>query len=252
MKEFQSIQKLLSQVRRAVEGYSMIHEGDRIAVGVSGGKDSLTLLCVMKALARFYPCKYDITAITLDMGTPDSDLSGIERLCDELDVELVIKKTDIYQIVFDIRKESNPCSLCANLRRGALHDAALEVGINKIALGHHYDDAIETFFLNLFNEGRIGCFSPVTYLDRKGVTLIRPLIYTPESEITSFVKRESIIVAPKVCPADGFTDREKIKTFVRNMEYADRGFKKRIFGAIERGSVSGFKEIPRERRKKSI
>ncbi len=250
MREFQNIQKLLSQVRRAVDGYGMINDGDVIAVGVSGGKDSMTLLCVLKALSRFYPERFTVKAITLDTGVPGLDLDPIKRLCDDMDVELIVQKTDIYQIVFEIRKESNPCSLCANLRRGALHDAALAHGMTKIALGHHYDDVIETFFMNLFNEGRIGCFSPVTYLDRKGVTLIRPLIYTPESDIRHFVKTENIEISPKSCPADGITDREKMKDFVRDLERNDHGVKKRVFGSLERGNVSGFRVVPHERRKK--
>lgn len=250
MREFQNIQKLLSQVRRAVDGYNMISDGDVIAVGVSGGKDSMTLLCALKALSRFYPEHFTVKAITLDTGVPGFDLDPIKRLCDDVDVELIVQKTDIYQIVFEIRKESNPCSLCANLRRGALHDAALGHGMTKIALGHHYDDVIETFFMNLFNEGRIGCFSPVTYLDRKGVTLIRPLIYTPESDIRHFIKAENIEISPKSCPADGITDREKTKDFVRELERNDHGVKKRVFGALERGNVSGFKVVPHERRKK--
>lgn len=250
MREFQNIQKLLSQVRRAVDGYDMISENDVIAVGVSGGKDSMTLLCVLKALSRFYPERFTVKAITLDTGVPGLDLDPVKRLCDDIDVELIVQKTDIYQIVFEIRKETNPCSLCANLRRGALHDAAIANGMTKIALGHHYDDVIETFFMNLFNEGRIGCFSPVTYLDRKGVTLIRPLIYTPEADIRHFVKTENIVISPKSCPADGITDREKTKNFVRELEKNDHGVKKRVFGALERGNVSGFKVVPHERRKK--
>ena len=249
MREFKHIQKLLSQVRRAVDGYDMISAGDTVAVGVSGGKDSLTLLCALKALSRFYSQPFEVKAICLDTGVPGLDLGPVKRLCDELEVELIIKKADIYQIVFDLRRESNPCSLCANLRRGALYDTAVAEGIKKVALGHHYDDALETFFMNLFNEGRIGCFSPVTYLDRTGVTLIRPLIYTPESDVRRFVAAEGIEVVPKTCPADGFTDREKMKTFIREREREDHGFKKRVFGAMERGGVSGFKVVPHARKR---
>ncbi|MDD4124448.1 MAG: ATP-binding protein, partial [Eubacteriales bacterium] len=175
MREFSSIQRLLSKVRRAIDGYGMIEEGERIAVGVSGGKDSVTLLCVLNALSRFYPKKFGIVAVCLDNGFPGMNFDPVKRLCDELDIQLIIDKTHIYKIVFELRKESNPCSLCANLRRGALNNAALANGMKKVALGHHYDDVIETFFMNLFNEGRIACFSPVTYLDRKDVTLIRPM-----------------------------------------------------------------------------
>ena len=157
MREFKHIQKLLSQARRAVDGYDMISAGDTVAVGVSGGKDSMALLCVLKALSRFYSQPFTVKAIALDTGVPGLDLDPVKRLCAELDVELDIRHTDIYQIVFELRRESNPCSLCANLRRGALYDAAVSSGIKKVALGHHYDDALETFFMNLFNEGRIGC-----------------------------------------------------------------------------------------------
>ncbi|MBO4500671.1 MAG: tRNA 2-thiocytidine biosynthesis protein TtcA [Clostridia bacterium] len=251
MREFKHIQKLLSQVRRAVDGYDMINACDTVAVGVSGGKDSLTLLCALKALSRFYSQPFDVKAICLDTGVPGLDLDPVKRLCAELDVELMIEKTDIYQIVFELRKESNPCSLCANLRRGALYDTAVANGIKKVALGHHYDDALETFFMNLFNEGRIACFSPVTYLDRTGVTLIRPLIYTPEADVKRFVAAENIETVKKACPADGFTDREKMKNFIRERERADHGFKKRVFGAMERGNVSGFKVVPHARKKRS-
>lgn len=251
MKEFAHIQKLLSMVRRAVDGYEMISAGDTVAVGVSGGKDSMTLLCVLKALSRFYSQPFTVKAIALDTGIPGVELDPIKRLCDTLDTELIINKTDIYQIVFELRKESSPCSLCANLRRGALYDTAVANGIKKVALGHHYDDALETFFMNLFNEGRIACFSPVTYLDRTGVTLIRPLLYVPEADIKRFVAVENIELVKKACPADGFTDREKTKDFIRALERDDHGIKKRVFGAMERGNVSGFKVVPHRRRTKN-
>ena len=250
MREFKHIQGLLSQVRRAVDGYDMIESGDTVGVGVSGGKDSMALVCALKALSRFYSLPFTVKAITLETGTPGFDPDPVKRLCEDIDVELIINKTDIYQIVFELRKESNPCSLCANLRRGALYDTAVANGIKKVALGHHYDDALETFFMNLFNEGRIACFSPVTYLDRTGVTLIRPFIYTPEADIKRFINAENIALAGKTCPADGFTDREKMKNMIREFERADHGFKKRVFGAIERGGVSGFKVVPHARKKR--
>ncbi len=241
MKHFKSIQPLLSYTRRAVDTYGMINQGDKIAIGVSGGKDSMALLCAMKALSVFHPTNFSVVAITLDMGFPNADLSPIERLCDELDVELHVVKTDIYEIVFNIRKEKCPCSLCAKLRRGALHDAAISKGSKKVALGHHFDDAVETFMMNLFNEGRIGCFSPVTYLDRKDITLIRPFIYLPEKMVTGFINREGIEITKKVCPEDGITDREKIKQLLYTLEKEDKGLKQRIFGAMERGEIDGFK-----------
>ena len=170
------MKRLLSFVRRAVDDYNMIEEGDRIAVGISGGKDSLTLLAALAEMRRFYPKKYEIVAITIDMGFDGVDWSEVAELCRRLKVEYRVVKTDIAKIIFDVRKESNPCSLCARMRRGSLHAAAQELGCNKVALGHHYDDAIETFMMNLFFEGRLGCFSPITYLSNRKITLIRPLI----------------------------------------------------------------------------
>ena len=185
MNDTKNMQTILSRVRRAIDNYHMIDDGDRIAVGVSGGKDSLTLLCALHALRRFYPKPFSIVPIFLDTALPGLDPSPIRALCAELGLELVEVPTGIYTIVFELRKEKHPCSLCAMLRRGALHDAALAQGCRKVALGHHFDDAVETLLLNLFNEGRLGCFSPVSYLDRKGITLIRPLLYTEEKEISA-------------------------------------------------------------------
>ncbi len=175
--------RLLSYLRRAVEDYDMIAPGDRIAVGISGGKDSLALLCGLAALRLFYPHPFELVALTVDMGFPGTDYSEVEALCRELDVPYHVKKTEIATIIFDIRKEKNPCSLCAKMRRGVLHSTAKELGCNKVALGHHFDDVVETFMLNLFHEGRIGCFQPVTYLSRADITLIRPLVYMPEKDV---------------------------------------------------------------------
>jgi len=241
MRRFNTIQPLLSLVRRAVDNYGMIGEGENIAVGVSGGKDSLTLLCVLRLLSEFHPKHFTVTAITLDTGLPNADLSPIQKLCDDIETPLITEKTDIYKVVFEIRQEKNPCSLCANMRRGALNETALKYGINKIALGHHKDDVVETFFMNLYNEGRISTFRPVTYLDRKDVWLIRPLIYVPEKDIKHFVKAENIAVMPKYCPADGNTERERVKLELTERERADHGFKDRIFGAIERAGIDGYK-----------
>lgn len=242
MKEFSSLKKLLSQVRRAVQTYDMIAPGDKIAVGYSGGKDSAALLCALKALSGFYPKKFEIFALCLDTGLPGQNLDCVKKLCEETETELILQKTDIYKTVFEIRKEKNPCSLCANLRRGALCEAAASRGINKVALGHHFDDVLETFFLSLFHEGRISCFSPVTYLDRTGITVIRPLIYTSESEIKHFVKAENLAVSPKNCPADGHTKREQMKNLIFRLEKENPGLKKRVYGALERGNVAGFKK----------
>jgi tRNA(Ile)-lysidine synthase TilS/MesJ len=240
MKEFKSIQRILSHVRKAVEEYDMIENGDKIAVGISGGKDSLTLLCALAHLRIFLKKEFTIIAVTIDMGFENSDFSAIAKLCHELEVEYKVIPTEIYEIIFNVRKEKNPCSLCARMRRGALHDASKELGCNKIALGHHYDDVVETFMLNLFFEGRIGAFSPVTYLSRKDLTLIRPLIYTHEKEIVSFANKEEIPVVKSPCPADGHTERAKMKDYLALFDKEHSGLYYRIMGAIQRGEVDGF------------
>lgn len=245
-----AMQQMLSYVRRAVYDYDMIQDGDRIAVGVSGGKDSLTLLAAMKGLSRFYDKHFEVEAVMIDMGFDGADFSPVKALCDELGCELKIFKSDIKEIVFDVRKEEHPCSLCANLRRGALHDATIECGCNKVALGHHFDDVVETFYMNLFNGGHIGCFSPVTYMSRKNITVIRPLIYAPEKDITHFVRVSGITPLPKLCPNDGFSDRERVKKLLHEMEKNDPGLKMRLFGALERAGVDGFKVCPRAVRNK--
>ena len=234
------MQKMLSYVRRAVDHYHMIEEGDRIAVGVSGGKDSLTLLTALAELRRFYPKRYEVAAITLEMGYEEMDFEPVAELCRRLDVEYLRVPTQIKQIVFDIRKEENPCSLCAKLRRGALHDAALAAGCAKVALGHHFDDVVETYMLSLFYEGRISCFKPVTYLDRRGVTLIRPLLYVPEYYVRSFARRHSLPVVHNPCPADGNTKREEVKTLLRDLEKQFPGVREHIFGAMQRLPLDGW------------
>lgn len=234
------MQRILSYMRRAVDDYGMIQDGEKIAVGVSGGKDSVTMLMALAALRRFYPNKFELEAITLDMGFGGADFSPIADLCKQLGVNYTLVKTDIKAVVFDIRKETNPCALCAKMRKGALNEKALELGCKKVALGHHNEDVIETFFLSLFYEGRLNCFSPVTYLDRKGVTLIRPLVYTPEKLIKSFANANNVPIVKNPCPADGNTKREKMKEFVMQQHAEDKGFKERVFGAIVRG-LDGWK-----------
>ena len=228
------LQKLLSYTRRAVDHYHMIEAGDRIAVGVSGGKDSLTLLAALAGLRRFYPKPYEVVAITLEMGYEDMDFAPVQALCDTLGVTYIRIPTQIKQIVFDIRKEENPCSLCAKLRRGALHEAAIQAGCRKVALGHHFDDVVETYLLSLMYEGRISCFKPVTYLDRVGVTLIRPLLYTPEYFIRAFAQRQALPIVHNPCPADGNTKRQEVKDLLKALEKQNRGVRERIFGAIQR------------------
>lgn len=237
------MQKLLSYLRRGVDDYGMINDGELITVGVSGGKDSLALLYGLAKLRTFYPKKFDICAVTLDMGF-GMDFTLVTELCKELDVEYVLKQTDIAEIIFNIRKESNPCSLCAKMRRGALHDAALELGSHKVALGHHNDDALDTFMLSLVYEGRINCFSPVTYLDRKDITLIRPLIYAPEAYVSGFAKRYELPVVRNKCPEDKRSKREYVKNLIYRLEKENPGFKTRLFTAIEGGKVGGFGVFP--------
>jgi len=236
------MQKMLGYVRKACQEFDMIQDGDRIAVGVSGGKDSLVLLSALAGYRRFSPQKFDIVAITLDpqFGGVQTDFSPVARLCEKLGVEYDLILTDIGPIVFDIRKEPNPCSLCAKLRRGALHDAAIKNGCNKIALGHHNDDVIETFIMNLFREGRVGCFAPVTYLSRKDITMIRPMVFAPEQQVLSCCNRNGFEIVKSKCPADHTTVRQETKDWLREMEHKDKSFKIRIFGAIRRSGVNGW------------
>lgn len=226
-----ALQKLMSYTRRAIDTYDMIEEGDKIAVGVSGGKDSLALLCALRGLQRFYPKRFDIVPINLYMGFPNETNEISRALCEELGLELNVIQSEIYAVVFEVRKEKHPCSLCANMRRGALHNAAKELGCNKLALGHHFDDAVETIIMNLFIEGRFDCFNPVTYLDRSDMTVIRPLLFTPEKDVSHFVRACGIVPVPKNCPADGITKREDAKRALNELERNDRGVKQRIFNA---------------------
>ncbi len=241
--EFEKNRRLLSYTRRAIDEYNMIEENDRIAVGISGGKDSIALFCTLVALKRFYPKKFDLVAVTIDMGFEGMDFSGVKELCDSVNVEYHIVKTEISKIIFDYRKESNPCSLCARMRRGALHDAAKEFKCNKIALGHHFDDVVETFLLNLSYEGRLGTFSPVTYLSRKDITMIRPFVYTAEKDIKYFMgKNEWLPLVQSTCPADKATQREEVKAFLADLEKTNKGLKHRILGAIQKANLDGFHE----------
>lgn len=243
------LRRLLSYARRAADDYHMIEEGDRIAVGVSAGKDSLSLLYTMAELRRFYPAHFELVALTVDMrfdeldDTRDTaDFSPILKLCGSLGVPYHVEPSNIAKIVFDIRKESNPCSLCAKLRRGMVNDTAKKLGCNKVALGHHFDDAVETFMLNLFYEGRIGCFSPVTYLDRTDITVIRPLVYAPEKDIRYFAASADLPVIESGCPANRHTEREEMKRLLADLERGNKGLRHRIFGAMQKSGVDGFTE----------
>ena len=230
------LQQLLSRTRKAIDDYKMIRDGDSIAVGISGGKDSLTLLYALAELRRFYPAKFELKAISVNLGY-EIDYSRIEKLCSDLNVEFKIVNTEIKSIVFDIRKEENPCSLCSKLRKGAFNDAAKEFGCNKAAYAHHRDDVIETFLMSLIYEGRVHSFSPVTYLDRSNITLIRPLIYVNECDIVGFKNKYDLPVFRNPCPADGYTKREDVKTLIKQLDSEAPGIRDRLFRAVISGSI---------------
>ena len=237
------MQKLMSQVRKCVRDYKMLEPGDRVAAGVSGGKDSLALLRLMAELRDHSPIPFSLYAVTLDMGYEEMDFSPVAALCERLQVPYTVKQTQIREIVFDIRKEENPCALCAKLRRGILNDAALELGANKVALGHHYDGAIETFLLSMIYEGRLSSFLPVTYMDRTGLTLIRPMLYLHEKTISNFVARENLPVVHNPCPADKNTKREDVKALLYELEGRYPGLKDNIFGGLQRSPLPGWKPV---------
>ncbi len=234
------MQHILSKVRRCVEDYHMIEAGDTVAVGVSGGKDSLLTLAALARLRSFYPLPFDVVAITVDAGTPGMDFSPVADYCRSLGVEYHLVKAPIYEIVFEAREEKHPCSLCAKLRRGALSTELNRLGLRKIALGHHFDDAVETMLMNLFLEGRIGCFQPVTYLDRSGVTQLRPLLYVQEREVRGAVKRLDLPVVANPCPANGSTRREEMKRLLRELDRQYPNIRQKIFGAIQRYPLEGW------------
>ena len=234
------LQQVLSLTRKAVDDYQMIEAGDHIAVGISGGKDSLTLLYALQGLRRFYPAAFTLSAVTVDLGFGNLDLSEIEKLCRELDVPYHIVKTDIGKIVFEDRKESNPCSLCAKMRKGALNDAMKAIGCNKVAYAHHKDDVVETMMMSLIYEGRFHTFRPVTYLDRTEITVIRPLIYMNEADVIGFVRKNDVPVVKSPRPADGHTKREYVKELVREMNREAPGVKERMFTAITSGKIEGW------------
>ena len=228
------MQRILSHMRKAIEEYHMIEENDKIGICLSGGKDSITLLHAFKALQRFYPKKFEIIAISIDPSFDFFDIELLQNTCDKLEIPLFIEKSHAKEIVFDIRKEKNPCSLCANLRRGIINSIAIREGCNKIALGHNQDDVLETFLLNLFYTGSIGTFSPVSYMDRTGITLIRPLIYTPEKDTKRFVKKNNLTIMPKVCPMDGTSKRESMKEMIITLQKDIPMIRANLFGAIQR------------------
>ena len=235
------MQKLLGLVRRCADDYHMIAEGDRIAVGISGGKDSLVLLVLLANLRRFYPQPFDLHAVTIDMGLPDMDFTPVEALCGRLGVPYTRVETQIGPVVFEQRKEKNPCSMCAKMRRGLLNETLLKLGCNKLALGHHYDDAVETFLMSLLYEGRISCFQPVTLMDRAGVIQIRPMLYISEQTIERFAERESLPIVPNTCPADQNTKRQEIKELIDTLAATYPDLRAKLFGAMQRQPLPGWK-----------
>lgn len=236
------MQNMMGRIRRCAEDYNMIAEGDKIAVGVSGGKDSLTLLYLLAALRRYYPAHYELQAVTIDMGLPGMDFSPVAALCEKLEVPYQIKKTEIGPIIFDYRHEKNPCSMCAKMRRGALNDVLLTLGCNKIALGHHFDDAVETFLLSLVYEGRISCFQPVTHMTRTGVDQIRPLLYAGEGRIANLAKALALPIVENPCPEDRGSKRYEIKQFIRTMSQTYPDLRSKVFGAIQRAPLDGWEK----------
>lgn len=242
------MQRILGLVRRCVEDYDMIAPAEEIAVGVSGGKDSLLTLVALARLREFYPVPFTLRAVTLEMGFPGMDFTPVAELCERLGVPYTRVEAPVYEVVFAQRQEKNPCSLCAKFRRGALNTAILEQGVHKIALGHHYDDAVETLMMNLLFEGRIGCFQPVTYLDRTDVTQIRPLLYVTEQEAAGAVARLGLPVVKNTCPADGSTRREEIKRLLRTLEQSYPNLRTKLFGAMQRYPLFGW-EMPQREKK---
>ena len=237
------MQKILGYLRKAIENYNMIDEGDKIAVALSGGKDSITLLMGLKALQRFFPKKFELIAISINPGFEFFNSEFLKDTCTKIGVEYFEMESHIKEIVFDIRKEKSPCSLCANLRRGMLNSVAIEQGCNKLALGHNEDDVLETFFLNMLYAGNLSTFAPVSYMDRSKITLIRPLISAPEKEIRKFIKRNGIEVMPKNCPMDGVSKREDMKEMLYKLTVKIPNVRANLIGAIKRAEINGWKEF---------
>ncbi len=236
-----TLQKVMSQVRRALDDYHMITDNDRIAVGISGGKDSLTLLLALHGLMRFYPKPFTLHAVTVDLGFDNLDLDKIQELCNKIEIPYTIVKTQIAEIVFEGHREENPCSLCAKLRKGAFNNAIKKEGCNKIAYAHHRDDMIATMFLSLLYEGRFQALEPVTYLEKSGLTLIRPLLYMRESDVVGFTNKAALPVVKSPCPADGKTRRKYVEELLRRIDRETPGAKNRIFTAIENGWLDNWK-----------
>lgn len=246
-----AMQHITGLVRKAVQDYEMIAPGDRVLVGVSGGKDSVVLTVALARLRAYLGVPFELQAVTLDpcFGGVETDYTPLAELFAAENVPYEVRRTDIGPVVFDYRKESNPCALCAKLRRGTLHTAAQQLNCNKVALGHHLDDAVETFYMNLWREGRIGCFSPVTYLSRRDLTMIRPLLLATEGEVTSAVKRTGLPVIKSRCPADGVTTREETKQFVREFSRKDPAFRQKTLHALQESGIDGWRPLHTGRKK---
>ncbi len=245
MSDPRAMQRLCGLVRKAVQDYEMLRPGDRVLVGVSGGKDSVALVISLALLREYIGFDYELQAVTLDpqFGGQPADYTALETLFAEYNVPYEVRRTDIGPVVFDYRHEKNPCALCAKLRRGALHTAAQQLGCNKVALGHHLDDAVETFYMNLWQEGRIGCFSPVTYLSRRDLTLIRPMLLATEAEVTAAVREEKLPIVKSRCPADGTTLREQTKDFIRERSRTDHAFRQKTLHALQESGIDGWKPL---------
>lgn len=236
------MEQISGMIRAAIDHYNMIDEGDKISVGVSGGKDSMVLLYVLSKLKNYYSHKFELVAVLIDPQFKgiSMDLDIIEKFCKKINVELIIKRSNIGKIVFDDRREKNPCSLCARMRRGIIHNISVENGCNKIALGHHYDDVIQTFFMNLFNSGKIGCFSPKTYLDRKKLWLIRPMIFCPENKIKRVANKFDLPIIKSQCPADDMTSRAKTEDLLKKLEKTYPDLRAKVMGAMQRAGIDGW------------
>ena len=243
--DIRSLNEFTGIIRKAVDDYGMINEGDKVAVGVSGGKDSMLLLLALKHLQSYYPKHFELEAITIELGFEGMDFTPVREMCKELDIPYTCLKTDIKEIVFDVRKEDNPCSLCAKMRRGALNNVLRERNLNKLALGHHFDDAVETYMMSLLFEGRISCFQPVTFLDRSGVTQIRPLIYAGEQKITNLARELNVPIVENPCPEDKGSKRYEIKQLLKTMGVQYPDMKSKIFGAMQRLPLKGWGRIER-------
>lgn len=234
------LQRLYSLTRQAIDDYQLIQDGDTIAIGISGGKDSLTLLYALHGLQKFYPKKFHLTAISVDLGFSDFDLTPVKKLCEEMNIPYTIVSTEIGKILFETRQETNPCALCAKMRKGALNQAARDLGCNKVAYAHHKDDVIETMLLSLLYEGRFYTFSPNTFLDRMELSVIRPMIYVEEADVKGFQNRFQLPVCKNPCPVDGKTKREYVKNLIRQLNIENPGVKDRLFHAVLTGNIEGW------------